>query len=97
MQKTLGEIIRENRLNKKIGIRQLAKTISVSPSLICLIEKKSQSSIGYEKMKMLCHTLELDLDEILALSGKIAKDVKEIILQQPSINSNKIRQFDTFR
>ena len=80
---TFGQTIRNRRVDKKVGLREFAKKIEVSPAFLSKMERDEFNPPGVAKIARIAKFLELDKDELLALAGKIASDLPEIICKQP--------------
>ena len=64
-----GLFIRELRIKKNIGQRDLAKKIGVSPSYLNDIEKEKRSAPKLTVIKKISKYLETNLDELNDLAG----------------------------
>ncbi len=88
---TFGSFIKNARLKKGIGQRELASQINVAPSYLSDIEKNKRSAPKKEFLKKISNILEIDLKLLFDLAGnsknKVAPDIEEYILENPSIKS----------
>ena len=86
-----GLFIRELRIKKNIGQRNLAKKIGVSPSYLNDIEKEKRSAPKLTVIKKLSKYLETNLDELNDLAGvskkEVAPDISEYMEKNPKIVS----------
>ena len=86
-----GLFIRELRIKKNIGQRDLAKKIGVSPSYLNDIEKEKRSAPKLAVIKKLSKYLETNLDELNDLAGvskkEVAPDISEYMEKNPKIVS----------
>lgn len=86
-----GLFIRELRIKKNIGQRDLAKKIGVSPSYLNDIEKEKRSAPKLAVIKKLSKYLETNLDELNDLAGvskkEVAPDISEYMEKNPKIIS----------
>ena len=86
-----GLFIRELRIKKNIGQRNLAKKIGVSPSYLNDIEKEKRSAPKLTVIKKLSKYLETNLDELNDLAGvskkEVAPDISEYMEKNPKIIS----------
>lgn len=83
-KETLGERLRKRRLERGIGLRELAGRVGISPTYLSRVETNDEKSPPAEKpLRALAHELELDPDELLMLAGRVAADVVEILTTQP--------------
>ena len=89
--KKFGSIIRQERLKFKIGQRELAKIIGISPSYLNDIEKNKRSAPKNEIIKKLSFYLKLDLNFLNDLAGMSKKtlppDVIDYLQKFPRIIS----------
>ncbi len=86
-----GLFIRELRIKKNIGQRDLAKKIGVSPSYLNDIEKEKRSAPKLTVIKKISKYLETNLDELNDLAGvskkEVAPDISEYMEKNPKIVS----------
>jgi HTH-type transcriptional regulator, competence development regulator len=78
-----GATIRGLREEKRIGLRQFARTIGVSATYLSKIERGEMPPPAEDRVKEIARRLDQDPDELLALAGKVASDLNEIIRSQP--------------
>ena len=78
-----GTYIRELRINKKIGQRELARKVGVSASYLNDIEKGNRSAPRVELMNKLADSLEADVETINDFAGQsrnvVPPDISEFI------------------
>ena len=90
-KKKFGKLIRELRIQKKIGQRELANKIGLSASYLNDIEKEKRSAPKLSIIKKLAIELDKDvnyLNDLAAISkNTIAPDINEIINDNPNIVS----------
>ena len=90
-EKKFGKLIRELRIQKKIGQRELANKIGLSASYLNDIEKEKRSAPKLSIIKKLAIELDKDvnyLNDLAAISkNTIAPDINEIINDNPNIVS----------
>ncbi len=79
--KTFGSVVREARLQKKIGLRDFATMMELSPAYISQMEADICKPPKEENIKRIAEKLEINTDKLLALAGKISDDVREEILK----------------
>ena len=78
-----GATIRKLREERGIGLRQFARMIEVSATYLSKIEREELPPPAESRVKEIARLLEQDPDELLALAGKVASDLNEIIRNQP--------------
>ena len=99
---TFGSHIRELRIEKNIGQRELAKKIGIAPSYLNDIEKNKRSAPKPKIIKELSLILNIDLDFLNDLAGNSKKtlppDIIEYMEKNPkiislirSIKNNKLK------
>jgi HTH-type transcriptional regulator, competence development regulator len=82
-EKTFGASVRAWREEKEIGLRRFADLVGMSPTYLSKIERDEFPPPGEEKVKSIAKALDRDADELLALAGRVASDLEEIIQQTP--------------
>ena len=78
-----GAFIRREREGKEIGLREMAKKIGVSPTYQSKVERDEFPPPAEDKVRKIAGVLGLDVDDLLALAGRVASDLTEIIRQRP--------------
>ena len=78
-----GAFIRREREAKEIGLREMAKKIGVSPAYLSKVERDEFPPPAEDKVRKIAGILGLDADELLALSGRVASDLIDIIRERP--------------
>ena len=78
-----GEKIRHLRIEKKISLRRFAKMVDMSATYLSKVERDEFPPPGEEKVRAIARALDQDIDELLALAGRVASDLPEIIKGQP--------------
>jgi transcriptional regulator with XRE-family HTH domain len=78
-----GAFIRREREAKVIGLREMAKKIGVSPTYLSKLERDEFPPPVENKVRKSAGIIGQDPDELLALAGRVASDLTEIIREQP--------------
>jgi transcriptional regulator with XRE-family HTH domain len=96
MDNIFGGYIREKREALRTedpcySLRQVATRIGIEPSYLSKIERGEQTYLSEEKIVSLADDLGEDPDVLLALSGKVSKDIQEIIRKRPQLFAQLIR------
>ena len=78
-----GEFVRRQRKAKEIGLREMAKMIGVSPTYLSKIERDEFPPPAEDKVTKIAEIIGRDPDELLALAGRVASDLSDIIRQRP--------------
>jgi transcriptional regulator with XRE-family HTH domain len=78
-----GALVRREREVKEIGLREMAKMIGVSPTYLSKIERGDFDPPAEDKVRKIAAIIGRDADELLALAGRVASDLTDIIRQRP--------------
>lgn len=78
-----GEFVRRRREAKEIGLREMAKMIDVSPTYLSKVERDEFPPPVEEKVRKIAGIIDCDVDQLLALAGRVASDLSSIIRNQP--------------
>ena len=78
-----GALVRQKRQAKEIGLRQMAKMIGVSPTYLSKIERDEFPPPAEDKVNAIAKIIGCDADVLLALAGRVASDLSDIIKKQP--------------
>ena len=84
MNKTYGKTIRDIRKTKNMSKPELAKKVSLDFSYISKLENDRIPPPAADTIVKICNVLEVAPDELLALTGKMPSDVKEIFSANPA-------------
>ena len=98
MNKTFGRRVRSQRetlreLDPAFGLRQTAPRVGVEPSYLSKVERGRVPPPSAATIERLAKAVALDRDELLALAGKLAQDVRQTILKRPKLLASLVRQF----
>ena len=93
---TLAECIRERREalrenDRNFSLRRVAARIGVEPSYLSKLERGENAPLSEEKTRALALELGLDPDVVLAMSGKVSKDLQQVIMRRPQLFAELIR------
>ena len=80
---TFGALVRREREAKEIGLREMAKMIGVSPTYLSKVERDEFPPPAEERVAQIAEIIGYNVDELLALAGRVATDLSDIIKQQP--------------
>lgn len=78
-----GAYVRRNREAKNIGLREMAGFIGVSPTYLSKIERDEFQPPAEDKVRAIAEILGGDVDELLALAGRVSSDLSDIIRKNP--------------
>jgi transcriptional regulator with XRE-family HTH domain len=90
-QETYGELTRRVREEKEYGLREFAKMIGVSATYLSQVERGELPPPAEGRVVRIAELLELDKDELLALAGRVASDLEDIILKKPRGTADLLR------
>jgi transcriptional regulator with XRE-family HTH domain len=80
---SLGEFIRRTRLERGMRLRELARRLDVTPSYVSDIENDRRTP-SEDVLRRIADVLDLDLDELLARSGRIGSDAERYLRRTPT-------------
>lgn len=80
------------RADTAFSVRRVAERIGVEPSYLSKVERDLQPPPSEEKIVALARELDLDADELLAMAGKVASDLSEVIRRRPQLFAQLIRE-----
>ena len=78
-----GALVRREREAKEIGLREMAKIIGVSPTYLSKVERDEFPPPAEDRVKQIAKVIGYDADELLALAGRVASDLSDIIKRRP--------------
>ena len=81
--KKFGTLVRREREAKEIGLREMAKMIGVSPTYLSKVERDEFPPPAEDKVRKIAGVIGQDADELLALAGRVASDLTDIIRERP--------------
>src|SRR4051812_8685319 len=91
MEERFGARVRRLREARGIGLRPFARMMGISATYLSKIERDELPPPAEDRVKAIARLLEQDPDELLALAGRVASDVSEIIKQQPRAMASFLR------
>ena len=83
VRKGFGALVRREREAKDIGLREMAKKIGDSPTYLSKVERDEFPPPAEDKVRRIAEIIGRDADELLALAGRVASDLTDIIRQRP--------------
>lgn len=86
-----GRRVRVLRAEQGWGLRKFAKAVGVSPTYLSKIERGEFPPPAEDKVVAIADALGQDRDEFLALAGRVASDLTEIIRSHPKELSALLR------
>jgi HTH-type transcriptional regulator, competence development regulator len=82
-KRTFGALVREEREKRKIGLREMARRIGVSPTYLSMIERGEFPAPAEDKVTAIAKIIDRDRDELLALAGRVSTDLETTIMAHP--------------
>jgi transcriptional regulator with XRE-family HTH domain len=82
-KESFGTLVRREREAREIGLREMAKMIGVSPTYLSKVERDEFPPPAEDRVKAIAKIIGRDADELLALAGRVASDLAEIIKRNP--------------
>ncbi|MFQ5789668.1 MAG: helix-turn-helix domain-containing protein [Acidobacteriota bacterium] len=89
-----GKTIRKLREERNISIAQFAKRVGMSPTYLAPIERDVFPPPAEDKVIRIAKALGQDPDEFLAMSGRVASDLRRIIRKNPGHTARLLRAID---
>jgi transcriptional regulator with XRE-family HTH domain len=92
-----ADYIRGKRETKRVAdrsfsLRQVAQRIGIQPAYLSKIERGDFAPPSEEKICALAAELGEDSDVLLAMAGKVSKDLQAVIRARPRLFADLIRQ-----
>jgi transcriptional regulator with XRE-family HTH domain len=78
-----GRRVRTLRVEQGWGLRKFAKAVGVSPTYLSKIERGEFPPPAEDKVVAIADALGQDRDELLALAGRVASDLADVIRDRP--------------
>lgn len=93
---SFGDFLRKTReeLRKKdktFSIRQVAQRVGIEPAYLSKIERNEVSPPSEETIRRIAVELDLDSDVLLAMGGKVSRDLQDIIRKRPRLFADLLR------
>lgn len=86
MKERLGERIRRKRTEKKLGLRETAAKVGISPTYLSRIETLDEKTPPAEEViRKLAALLGDDFDDLMQLAGRVPEDVEKVIKADPTM------------
>ena len=94
---SFGDFVRQRREEKRatdpaFSLRRVAASVGIEPSYLSKIERGDQPPPSEETIRALAKELGEDPDVLLAMAGKVSKDLQAIIRKRPRLFAELIRQ-----
>ena len=82
-----------HRLNGRCTIQETAQRVGIGTTYLSRIERNDVLPPSEDVIRRLAADLGEDADVLLALAGKLAKDLREAIIQRPILFAELIRNW----
>ncbi|HEX2209897.1 MAG TPA: helix-turn-helix transcriptional regulator [Longimicrobium sp.] len=94
---TLGTFIRERReslraQDRRYSVRKVAERVGVQPSYLSKVERGEVSPPSEETLVRLARELAVEPDLLLAMAGKVSRDLLDVIRRRPLLFAQLIRE-----
>ena len=92
-----GDFIRNQREalkaeDSRYSVRQVAQRIGVEPAYLSKVERNEVAPPSEATIVKLAKELGEDKDVLLAMAGKVSKELQEIILQRPRLFADLLQE-----
>jgi ribosome-binding protein aMBF1 (putative translation factor) len=82
--KSLGEVIREARVAKGLGLRELARNATMTPSYLSDIENDRRVP-AEEVLRTIGRHLDLGFDDLMARAGRLGDEAMRYMSRTPAV------------
>jgi len=94
---TLGTFLRERRESlraddRRYSVRQVAERVGVQPSYLSKVERGEVAPPSEDTLVRLARELAVEPDLLLAMAGKVSRDLLEVIRRRPLLFAELIRE-----
>ena len=83
---------RRRRDDPAFSVRQVAGRIDVEPAYLSKIERGQTPPPSERTIRRLAAELDEDPDVLLAMAGKVSRDLQEIVRRRPRLFADLLRQ-----
>ena len=83
LNRSFGDMVREARLEKDIGLRELAKRLDITPSYLSDIENDRRVP-AEQVLSNLSRHLDLDFDDLMARAGRLGDEAVRYMSRTPA-------------
>ncbi len=96
---TFGEHIRtvrekRQRDDRAFSLRMVASRTGVLPAYLSQVEFEQTPPPSEQTIRRLATDLDQDADVLLALAGKLSRDLQAIVLRRPRLMADLLRELD---
>ena len=83
---------RRRHEDRAFSVRQVARRINVEPAYLSKIERGQAPPPSERTIRRLAAELGEDADVLLAMAGKVSRDLQDIVLRRPRLFADLLRQ-----
>lgn len=84
--KSFSHRLRERRTVRRLGLRETATTVGISPAYLSLIETRGTTVPAEQVIRRLATLLDDDFDELMSLAGRISSAIEDIVVSDPTMS-----------
>lgn len=81
---SFGQVLRQKRIAMGFSLRKFAGLVGVSPTYLSQVEQDNVDPPTADRVKRMAELLDENVDEWIALAGRVPEDLPEIIQNQPT-------------
>ena len=81
--RSLGDVVRDRRVERDLSLRDLAKIIGKAPSYLSDIENDRRTP-AEEVIRDIARALELDANDLMARAGRFGADAERYMKKNPA-------------
>ena len=74
------------------SLRQVAGRVGIEPAYLSKIERELTPPPSERTIRRLAKELDEDADVLLAMAGKVSRDLQEIVMHRPKLFADLLRQ-----
>jgi HTH-type transcriptional regulator, competence development regulator len=91
-EKHFGQVLREKRTAKGHSLRKFAELVGISPTYLSQVEQGTISPPTADRVQRMAEILGENADDLVALAGRVPKDLPKIIREQPQEMATFLRE-----
>ena len=94
---SLGDFLRERReslreTDPSFSVRRVADRVGIQPSYLSKVERGEAAPPSEDTLVRIARELDVDADALLALAGKVSRDLLDTIRRRPLLFAQLIRE-----
>jgi transcriptional regulator with XRE-family HTH domain len=94
---SFGQFIRDQRealrqTDSRYSVRQVAQRVGVQPSYLSKVEREEVAPPSEATICKLAVELQVDVDVLLAMAGKVSSDLQAVIRKRPQLFAELLRE-----